>query len=142
MNNPASQASTLPVSTTEVAAAAEGNLPLNGDFSNGGTSWTGKYTAPASGSFTYSTGTAKFTITTAGTQNYFVQFYQPVPVTAGVSYCYSFRARKLTTGTRTINFVVETNASPYDKDIEQELTIRQAPKRLSSMQRLRAGIRI
>jgi M6 family metalloprotease-like protein len=106
-----------------INAAIITNLLTNGDFSNSGASWIAKFTAPATGGVTYTTGTAKVVINTKGTLNWHVQLYQLIPVTAATAYNYSFSARKLSTGTRDITFMVETDATPYTKDIERPVTI-------------------
>lgn len=109
-----------------------GNLLANADFSSGGMAWTSKITAPATGSIVFptlaghpllSTGSGQFLIDAAGLQNYQAQLYQTVGVTAGNVYLYSFSARKLNTGTRSISFVVETDAAPYDKDVNRSVVI-------------------
>jgi hypothetical protein len=101
------------------------NLLTNGDFSNGTASWTSKFAAPASGTVSFNTNAATFEITTAGTENWHVQFYQVIQVTAGTVYHYSFSARTLTATPRDINFVVETSVNPYDKDVYLPIRIDQ-----------------
>jgi thermitase len=106
-----------------ITATSNENLLINPDFANGGTSWTAKLTAPATGSITFTTGAAKFAIDQAGALNWHAQLYQAIPVTAGAVYNYSFTAKKSSVGTRTINFVVETDATPYTKDKDLPITI-------------------
>jgi hypothetical protein len=108
---------------TITATGTTTNLLTNGDFSNGRIAWLAQLTAPATGAITFTTGTAKFAINTAGTINWHVQLYQTVPVTAGQLFTYSFSAKKSSAGTRTINFVVESDATPYTKDLDRQITI-------------------
>jgi hypothetical protein len=82
-----------------------------------------KYTAPATGSFNFANKTAQFLINTNGTQNWHVALYQAIGVIMGKTYAYSFDARKLSAGTRTITFMVETDGAPYTKDKEVVVAI-------------------
>jgi hypothetical protein len=111
--------------STQVTVKENDNLLINGDFAaNQQAPWIYKFTAPATGTISYGTGTTKCVINTKGTENYYVQFYQNIPVVAGKEYNYSFRARKLNAGgTRDISFVVESDATPWTKDVNVAKTI-------------------
>jgi hypothetical protein len=100
------------------------NLLINGDFSAGQNPWHANLVAPVTGSITFTGGTALFTINTASTVLYHVQFYQYLKVGAGLAYYYSFRIRTTAPGTtRIVNFIVERGVTPYDKFINSEVAI-------------------
>jgi hypothetical protein len=108
--------------TLEVTTAVS-NLLINGNFANGGSPWISKFTAPSNGSVTYTSGTANFGINSVSSENWHAQFYQLVNVTAGKSYNYSFTAKKASAGSRNITFMVESDATPYAKDVNRQITI-------------------
>jgi uncharacterized protein (TIGR02145 family) len=113
---------------TAISTTTTANLLTNGNFSNGSANWCFYVTSPAYGSISYSSGTGKVLIDCAGTQTWHIQLYQTINVTAGCVYSYSFTARKLNPGIRTINFVVEDNVSPYNRDVDRQISINETTK--------------
>jgi fibro-slime domain-containing protein len=105
-----------------VPCTAGANLFLNPNFASGMSSWIGQMSSPATGTVTASGGVALIAIGTAGTADWQARIYQ-VYTTTGATYTVSFDIMKQTAGTKTVKLVVELDASPYTRYLDQQFSV-------------------
>ncbi|MDB5051101.1 MAG: hypothetical protein JWO30_4172 [Fibrobacteres bacterium] len=109
------------VNYVDVAAGAA-NLLQNGDFANGIVSWNPYFASPATGTMANEAGSARITITNAGVNEFDIQLWQGVALTAGKAYTLDFDVKAEATP-KNFKIVVEHNGSPWTKYVEQAKTI-------------------
>jgi hypothetical protein len=112
----------LNVNYVDVAAATAPELVLNGNFSNGLTSWSTAASNGSAATFSNDAGSAKIAITNAGVNTYDIQLYQQVSLTAGKLYTLEFDIKAEATN-KNFRVVVEHNADPWTKYHQQQYTV-------------------
>jgi glucose/arabinose dehydrogenase len=104
------------------AGTPPANLLLNGDFANGIVSWNTYFAAPATGTIANEAGAARITITSAGANEYEIQLWQGVALTAGKSYTLDFDIKAEATP-KNFKVVFEHNGTPWTKYVDQAMTV-------------------